>query len=66
MMTGDDIRNQRQIAEKLARDGDASLALWVIAEQLYEISHHLAAFREVIDPASGENFPAYIRTKDIG
>ncbi len=46
MMTGDDIQKQRQHAEKdfdkyPGYDSHISLALWVIAEQLYEIRKNL-------------------------
>jgi len=69
MMQADDIRTQRMRAESdtknVAYDDAAHLrlALWVIAEQLFELSHHLAAFREVIDPAAGERFPAHVRVR---
>ena len=48
MMTGDDIRNQRQQAQKFAiaagtydLPAQQVLVLWVIAEQLYEIRANL-------------------------
>lgn len=67
-MQGDDIQKQRQHAEHwcstvVTFESHAALALWVIAEQLFELTHHLAAFREVIDPAAGENFPAVVRIR---
>ncbi len=42
MMQGDDIRNHRQLAEKDFAQADVNeahtnLALWTIAEQLYEV-----------------------------
>ena len=68
MMQADDIRNQRMRAEKTLNslnslESQANLALWVLCEQMFELSHHLAAFREVIDPAAGERFPAHVRVR---
>lgn len=64
MMQGDDIRNQRQEAEKCALDADPQriqiLALWVIAEQLSELRAIAATFQEALQTGFGES-NGYIR-----
>jgi hypothetical protein len=68
MMQGDDIQKQRIQAEEnyektptFERHG--ALALWVIAEQLFEIRAIAATFQEALQTGFGER-NGYIRTKE--